>query len=545
VVDAELDLLLESRARSLRRAAEGVKRLGDVELPPLTFWNRQPCRHHTEPDPLCQWRACGGDLFKWQRKGVAWLYLTRKGILGDETGLGKTAQVIALLALLKERGELGRALIVCQPGAIEDPWLWDFRRFAPRMIVEPAVGPRWKRLERYAGGWDALVIGYQMMLRDYRVLTQVPFTVIVSDDMPPLIHPETATAKAFNRLAQPIERVVNINATPLNLRLQDLYAVALSCGGREEFGTLRQFERRYVRMEEIRVLSETTGRPSSQWKVVGYKNMREFKERFGPFYLRRKYDDPDVVNEVRIPSVAPMSEVWMDLSDRQRRKYRELQDEMVVELQRQGTQVRHVDAMTAWGYGAQICSGLFNLGEPDGDGASVKLDWFEDHITGDWADEKVVVFSQYKGAIRAMRDRLDRHGVGMALFWGDTPGDSRAKMRARAVEQDRFWNDPNCRIAVGTSAIERSLNLQVARIVVNYDLLMNPQRMVQILGRSRRVGSRHERVYPFTLLTRDTQEERYLPVLEQRAALADYVFDDRNALFKELGAVEMLHLIRP
>ena len=42
----------------------------------------------------------------------------------------------------------------------------DFRRFAPRLVVEPATGGRYQRIERYAGGWDVLLIGYQMMVRD-------------------------------------------------------------------------------------------------------------------------------------------------------------------------------------------------------------------------------------------------------------------------------------------------------------------------------------------------------------------------------------------
>ena len=58
---------------------------------------------------------------------------------------------------------------------------------------------------------------------------------------------------------------------------------------------------------------------------------------------------------------------------------------------------KYATAMTAFGYGAQVCSGLQNLGEPDGPGVSVKLDWLEDHITGEWGDEKIVCFSQYKG----------------------------------------------------------------------------------------------------------------------------------------------------
>ena len=52
-------------------------------------------------------------------------------------------------------------------------------------------------------------------------------------------------------------------------------------------------------------------------------------------------------------------------------------------------------------------------------------------------------------------------------------------------------------------------------------------------------------MFPFTLLTNDTQEERYLAILEKRAALSDYVFEGENPLFKTLSPMQLLDLVRP
>jgi SNF2 family DNA or RNA helicase len=542
---SDIDVLLQTRAQAAAKVAGRVKGLRDVELPRLDFWNYKPCRHHEKPEVECEWRLCGGNPFRHQRIGTSWLYLARKGILADETGLGKSAQIICLLCLMKQQRESCRTLIVCQPGAIEGTWMRDFRRFAPRLVVEPATGGRYQRIERYGGGWDVLLVGYQMMIRDQKVLQQIDFDLVVSDDIQPLLHTDTQTHQAFREIARDVPRVININATPLNLRLQDLYSLAVPLGGKDEFGTMKDFERRYVRMEQIREM-DGAGRPQARWVETGYRNMKEFKEKFGPFYLRRKYED--VEDDVSIPKVAPPTEVRLDLSKAQRERYAELQ-KGVVELRNRMPGLpafkKRANAMTAFGYGAQICSGLQNLGDDDGPGASVKLDWLERQMTGDWIDEKVVVFSQYKGVIKAMRERFAKHDIGLALIWGDTPGDTKKKARLRKEEEDRFWNDPKCRLAVGTSAIERSLNFQVARIIVDYDLLMNPQRMIQILGRVRRIGSAHQRVFPFHLLTNDTQEQRYLEILEKRAALSDYVFEGSNPLFKSLSPMQLLALVRP
>jgi SNF2 family DNA or RNA helicase len=521
------------------RVSERVKAATDVNIPRLKYWNYDPCKHHDVPQADCAYRACGGDLFKHQRVGVSWLYTVGRGILADQTGLGKTNEIIALCCLMKERGELTeRAVVVSQTTAVEQ-WHREFRRFAPRLNVITATGDRRTRIERYTGGWDVLVIGYHMFLRDVDMLMQLEPCLLVADDVDPLRSSRNATAVAYNRLARQTERVININATPLQTKLQDLYSVSISVGGDTVFGTLRAFERRYVRTEEVSVYTRT-GRRVKKQQILGYKNMHEFRDKITPLYLRRTYDD---VDDVAIPSVAPHEEVWLDLTKRQREAYKDLQKGVINIINTEGQRVSWAASEAKFLRGQQICAGMFNLDEADGPDASVKLDWFMDKITGDWADEKVVMFSQFKGTIKALHARLQEQGIGMAVVWGDTKGGSAKKAAIRAAEQKRFWDDPNCRVCVGTSAIERSLNLQAARIVVNFDTLLNPSRMTQILGRVRRVGSHHDRVYPFTLLTRNTQEERYMAVLEQRQAMSDFVFDEESPLYEKLTGLELLNLI--
>lgn len=50
------------------------------------------------------------ELKRFQKKGVAFLYTAKRGGLFDSCGTGKTHVVMALMCLLKVRGELGRCL---------------------------------------------------------------------------------------------------------------------------------------------------------------------------------------------------------------------------------------------------------------------------------------------------------------------------------------------------------------------------------------------------------------------------------------------------
>jgi SNF2 family DNA or RNA helicase len=130
--------------------------------------------------------------------------------------------------------------------------------------------------------------------------------------------------------------------------------------------------------------------------------------------------------------------------------------------------------------------------------------------------------------------------VGYELIWGE---ERRSKIRDASLE--RFREDPACQVLLGTSAIEKSLNLQIARHLVNIDQLPNPARMTQLAGRVRRQGSRFRSVYVHNLLTVDTHEERALAKLSQEAGLSSAVWLEEDALYGSLSPLEQLTLITP
>jgi len=87
------------------------------------------------------------------------------------------------------------------------------------------------------------------------------------------------------------------------------------------------------------------------------------------------------------------------------------------------------------------------------------------------------------------------------------------------------------------------LNLQVSRRLVNVDTILNQARMKQLAGRIARDGSKFSHAYVYNLLTINTQEARYLPLLERESALSDSVWGEASELFPQLGGVDLLQLI--
>jgi len=521
-------------------AADQIRSLTNFALPELDWFNSAPCPRHTSIEeggvqfPPC--RRCGVRLRKHQRVGVAWLYMRGHGLIADSTGTGKTSQAAGLLAVLKQTGELDqhRAVIIVRP-AVLTQWVAELSRFVPRLQVVTATGTRPQRIETYLAGWHVLITGFQMLVRDLDLMPHFAIGTVIVDDVDPLRNAANQTAYAIKRLARSATRVAIFTATPLQKRLEELHSVFEPIGGLATLGTATAFRHRYLREERVRMYSPSAGRMVNMRKTVGYQNLDEFIAKIRPLTLRRTADD---IDDVDLPVIAPPNNVFLDLHPAQRQRYDELRTGVLKIIRAEGTTVTRARAVSMFLYGAQICAGLATLGDPDGPGASVKLDWVLRTLEGDLSEEKVLVFTQFTNTAAVLAARLDAAGIGHVLFWGR---ESSKAVRSGAVE--RFWTDPACRVLIGTSAIEQGLNLQVARHLINVDQLMNPARMQQLVGRIKRDGSAYRTVYVHNLLTRGTQEENYLEVLSREQALADFIWSESNELYAALSPLALLQLV--
>jgi SNF2 family DNA or RNA helicase len=538
-------VLEQVRCQPLERRlaiAERIRTLSDVTLPDLEWFNSDPCDRHATLDdgmrqnPPCQ--RCGIRFRRHQRVGVAWLFVRGHGLIADKMGLGKTAQAAGLIAMMKQAGELnrGRVIVVCRPAAL-DQWYQQMIRFLPRLVITTATGSRKHRVNKYLSGWEVLITGHQMFIKDLDLLDNFPTAAIVVDDVDPLRTRTSQTAYAVKRAARNADRTVVLTGTSLQKRLHELHSVLEPVGGLSVLGSETSFRRRFVREEHVKVYNRSAGRLVSTRKVVGYKNLDEFKAVVAPLVLRRTPDDLD--SDADMPAIAPPNNVYLDLYPAQRDRYEELRRGVLKILKAEGASVKQAKAVAQWIYGAQICAGLVTLGEPDRPGTSVKLDWVQNTLVdGDLSDEKVVVFCQFTNTVKALMDRLANHGVDHVVIWGREPN---AKTRAAAIA--KFWNDPNCRVLVGTSAIEQSLNLQNARHLINVDQIMNAARMAQLAGRICRLGSAHRTVYVHNLLAADSQEDSYLDLLAREQGLSDFIWDEASTLYEALSPMALLELV--
>ena len=147
----------------------------------------------------------------------------------------------------------------------------------------------------------------------------------------------------------------------------------------------------------------------------------------------------------------------------------------------------------------------------------------EQTLTG---GRRLIIFTEHRDTLEYLRSRISvlfgtPHVV--EAIHGGVP---RAERR-RITEE--FTHNPECRILLATDAAGEGLNLQVAHLMVNYDLPWNPNRIEQRFGRIHRIGQT-EVCRLWNLVAADTREGQvFLTLLakikEQEKALGGKVFD--------------------
>ena len=130
---------------------------------------------------------------------------------------------------------------------------------------------------------------------------------------------------------------------------------------------------------------------------------------------------------------------------------------------------------------------------------------------------KVIVFSEFQDVLNVVCERLRSMGVSFVRVDG---GVDRV---GRAAAVAAFRDPAGPRVLVGSSVLERGLNLQTCGVLVSLDSSWNPAREVQREGRIRRLGSLFPWVVHHTVLPDVPDARRKAGVVAGREAVAAQV----------------------
>lgn len=473
-----------------------------------------------------------GTLRQYQRHGAEWMAFLFEnelgGLLCDEMGLGKTHQVMTLMAWAAKYGDVsGPCMVVC-PTTVISHWARKIREHAPGL--SPVVYHGSDREIGDAPGPDTVLItSYGILLRDAGPLGKFRYSVLAFDEAQHLKNPATQSYGAAASLTARLK--LSVTGTPVENHPGDLKALMdLVLPG--YLGTDEQF----------RLRQEAGDRQAR----------KDLRRMVRPFTLRRTKavvleELPEKIEDLR----------YCRLNDTQVKLYREAvagrgRDLMSV-LEKGSEPIPYIHIFAMLNLLKQICNHPATVGDSSAKGKkrrTVPKEAFAPEVSGKWElfvelldscldnGEKVVVFSQFVTMVEIILAYLESRNIGSASITGQT--------RNRGAQIDRFNNDPDCRVFVGSLRAGGSgIDLTGGSAVIHYDRWWNAAREDQATDRVHRIGQTRG-VQVFKLVTEGTLEEKIAAIIGRKKRIAgDVIGEDAPGTLKTLSREELMALMTP
>lgn len=405
-------------------------------------------------------------LRPYQMEGVKWLQLQRKNqhgcLLADEMGLGKTIQIIAHLCCL---GNEAKHLVI-SPTSLIYNWENEVNRFAPSIYNRITF------------------VSYDMLRIHLDKYINNEYDTIIIDEAQIIKNRQTQKYQAISKLKS--KHKIILTGTPIENSIDDLWSHFIMLIPRTNI---------LYKILHKRDISNN----NEAYTILTGKLLK-------PFILRRT--KKDVLFD--LPEKTEKT-IYIELSKKERLVY----DNIHYTIQQAfkiGISGR-INSIALEGllrlHQACVSTNLLPQNLSASSLTSTKLTTAIDMIeTFKSENRKVLVFSQFVGALHEMESLLKNNGIKFVSLYGDT--------RNREVSVANFQNDKSVTVfLISIKAGGVGLNLTSADRVLLLDDWWNPAVEDQAMSRAHRIGQ-NNKVLVFRFVCKNTIEEKILSLQEKK-----------------------------
>lgn len=468
----------------------------------------------------------------------------------DYMGLGKTIQTIGTMKWFFEEKNAAKMLIICKK-SIKTQWAEEIRKFTgwtEEMPIAVTMGSKTKREKIYKNFADVekgiLITNYHNFLNDTEMIGKSNFDLCIVDEAHSV---KARRGKMNNHIASITQKsnLILLTGTPVMSSPEDLYGL-IQLADKKFFGSFKSFSEKYL----VTDFNPFTGYPM----IVGAKNLNELQERIKSFTIRRM---PEEVS-LQLPETKPDIEIRVDMDNTQTKMYNEIfaLEQEVTDRKKQildkfgvaynekdpskipakaMEEIRTLsDKSKMYISALQFVSDdpyLFQSREtnsalirdmksmiPKSYAHSPKtealVDLAEDIVQ---SGEKLIIFCHFRSTAVMLRDVLvkmpclckDKDALPIAMYTG-AEGDEQ-----REYNVNTFKTDDRCQILIGTDAAAEGLNLQVAKFLIHFEQPDTYAQKVQRDGRIRRIGSKHNYIVIYDIISNGSFDQTKMDKLEK------------------------------
>lgn len=460
-------------------------------------------------------------------------------LLADDVGLGKTISAGLILSELISRGRVSKTLIIC-PKILMPQWQTELRS---KFSIEATYG---SGVEAIRNGIAALkdqdmgvfITTYASAREHLNRFEQAGFQMLILDEAHKLRNlygtasPPVTALRIRKALAdRNFKYVLMLTATPIQNRLWDLYSLVdlltVARGHQNPFGSEERFARRFITDK------------SDQARKLNQAHKDEFRAIVYGYMSRVRRADAQLafpVRKVQLHRVQPSAEelelirvVGREVQSLNKLAQISLLKALVSSPQALLSQLRNMAAkgtvrQEAVALTAAAASKITITSKLRG--LELLVERLRNERPQDW---RMVIFTQLRETQNAIAEHLEAKGISFGTINGDSARRNQETIR-------RFSTvPPECNVIVSTEAGSEGVNLQVANVLVNYDLPWNPMIVEQRIGRIQRLGSLHANVTIFNAILQGTFEEYIVGRLMEKLQLATTAIGDIDSLLEAAG----------
>jgi superfamily II DNA or RNA helicase len=452
-------------------------------------------------------------------------------LLADDVGLGKTISAGLVMSELIVRSRLSKALIVC-PKLLGPQWKQELEE---KFDISSEIAIGREVLTADPGELGAVITTYNTARLYLDQLPEDRFQMLILDEAHKLrnlygVPNPPQVAKKFQEVleARSFRFVLMLTATPIQNRLWDLYSLVdlltTARGHENPFGSPGMFARRFIAddKEKARQLN-IEAREDFRSIVYGYMS----RVRRGDAGLA--FPDRKVQMHQVTPTEAEI-ELIRSIAKPIQKMNRLAQIGILKDLTSSPEALRaRLNNMAKNGtappeLAAKVREIVENMPITSKlKGLAALIEQLKKQNPERW---RLIVFTTSRETQTTIQIFLEQQGIKVGIINGDS-----GRRNQETIAHFRA-NPPRYRVIVSTEAGSEGVNLQIANVVVNYDLPWNPMIVEQRIGRVQRLASEFKHVTIFNMTLRGTFEDYIVGRLMEKLQMAANAIGDIDALLQ-------------
>lgn len=449
--------------------------------------------------------------YKYQEEAIQYGLNNKCWLLLDDTGLGKSLEIIYLAEELKKKENIKHCLIVCGINNLKSNWKKEIQKHSKLdcRILGERINSKGRSI---IGSVKERAEELMKPIKEFFIITNIEtlrediiikafekgknkIDMMAIDEIHACKSPTSQQGKHLLKLNKATYKIGMTGTLLLNDPL-DAY-VPLKWIGVEKstFTTFKYHYCTYVgQFHNI---------------LLGFKNISLLKDQIASCSLRRKKDEV-----LELPPKNIITE-YVEMDTKQQKFYDHIKDGIIDEVDKVEMSTSSLLSMVARLRQATAYPGILTTEDIDSAKISRACELTEEIINN---GGKVVIFSTFKDTVYELQKELSKYNPLIAT--GDT------KDMETSQNIDMFQNDDKYKIFIGTwQKCGTGITLTAASYMIFIDTPWTAAVFNQACDRIYRIGT-NRKVFIYNLITKDTIDERVLEIINDKKAISDYIIDN-------------------